>query len=303
MNGGFNIAELDSRFGIPGIAHIVEGHGGLAKVRVTSPQATGEMFLHGAHVTSWMPAGAGEVLFLSLQSRWENGRAIRGGIPICFPWFGDKADDPQAPAHGFVRTQTWQLESIMQHGGAVTVSMFTESSEATKRWWPADFRLVHRASFGADLSLELEVTNAGSTSLRFEEALHTYHRVGNIEIVRVRGLEGVRYVDKTDSNRVKSEEGEIAITSEADRIYLNTTGAIVLQDPVLNRRTLVTKENSSTTVVWNPWVKKAQTLPDLGDDEWRRMVCIETCNVRKFAVDLVSGQQHTMTARINISNR
>ena len=140
------------------------------------------MYLHGAHVTSWKPAAAAdeEVLFLSSQSRWEHGHAIRGGVPICFPWFGDKADDPKAPAHGFVRTKAWQLESIAQAGDGVTVSMFTESDEDTKRWWPAEFRLDYRVTFASELKLELVVTNTGNTSLRFEEALHAYHRVGNI---------------------------------------------------------------------------------------------------------------------------
>ena len=217
------IAESDRRFEIPGIAQVVEGNGGLPKVRITSPEAVGEMYLHGAHVTSWKPAGGEEVLFLSAQSRWENGRAIRGGVPICFPWFGDKADDPKAPAHGFVRTKAWQLESIAQAGEAVTVSMFTESDESTRKWWPADFRLVHRATFGRELRLELVVTNTGKTSLRFEEALHAYYRVGNVEKTRVGGLDAVNYLDKTDSNRKKMQHGEIAIVSETDRVYLNTS--------------------------------------------------------------------------------
>src|SRR6266700_1338059 len=143
------IAEPDGRFDIPGVAQVVEGNGGLAKVRISCPEATGEMYLHGAHVTSWKPSGADEVLFVSSQSRWEDGSAIRGGVPICFPWFGGKADDPKAPAHGFVRTKAWQLEPIAKAGGAVTVSMFTESDESTKKWWPADFRLVHRVTFGS----------------------------------------------------------------------------------------------------------------------------------------------------------
>ena len=296
------IEELDRRFEIPGIAQVVEGKGGLPKVRITSPEAAGEMYTHGAHVTSWTPAGGEEVLFLSSQTRWEHGHAIRGGIPICFPWFGGKADDPKAPAHGLVRTKSWQLESITQVGRAVTVSMFTESDESTKRWWPAEFRLVHRATFGRELSLKLEVTNTGKTSLRFEEALHTYHRVGNIEMTRVRGLDKVQYLDKTDSNRKKVQRGEIAIVSETDRVYLNTQDAVELEDTVLRRRTRVIKQNSLTTVVWNPWVQKAQALSDLGDDEWMQMICIETSNVADFALVLAPGQQHTMEAVVKLAD-
>jgi glucose-6-phosphate 1-epimerase len=296
------IVEWDRRFEIPGTASIVEGNGGLPKVRITSPEVVGEMYLHGAHITSWKPAGKEEVLFLSSQSRWEHGRAIRGGVPICFPWFGGKADDPKAPAHGFVRTKAWQLESIAHVEDEVTVSMFTESDEESKRWWPAEFRLVYRVTFASELRLELVVTNTGKTSLRFEEALHAYHRVGNILKTRVGGLYTVPYIDKTDSNRKKIQHGEIAIVSETDRVYLNTSDAIELEDPVLLRRTRVAKENSRTTVVWNPWVQKAHSLSDFADDEWMQMICIETSNVSDFAVDLAPGQQHKMKALVRVDD-
>jgi glucose-6-phosphate 1-epimerase len=296
------ILKSHRRFEIPGIAEVVEGNGGLPKVRITCPEAVGEMYLHGAHVTSWKPAGGEEVFFVSSQSLWEHGRAIRGGVPVCFPWFGGKADDPTAPAHGFVRTKSWQLGSIAQVGRAVTVSMITESDEGTKRWWPAEFRLVHRATFGRELSLELEVTNTGRTSLRCEEALHAYHRVGNVERARVRGLDGVHYLDKTDRNQEKTQQGEIVIVSETDRVYLNTSDVIELEDPVLRRRTGVTKENSGTTVVWNPWVQKARALSDFADDEWMQMICLETSNVSDFTVGLAPGQQHTMKAVVRLAD-
>src|SRR5260370_19779164 len=231
------LAESDRRSEIPGTAAVVQGNGGLQKVRITSPEVEGEMYLHGAHITSWKPTGKEEVLFLSSQSRWEQGRAIRGGIPICFPWFGDKADDPKAPAHGFVRTKAWKLESIAQVRDGVTVSMFTESDEDTKRWWPADFRLVYRVTFASELRLELVVTNTGETPLRFEEALHAYHRVGNILKTRVGGLYTAHYIDKTDSNRRKIQHGEIAIVSETDPLYLSPTAAIQFKNPVLPLRT------------------------------------------------------------------
>ncbi len=294
------VAELDRRFEIPGIARVVEGNGGLPKVLITSAQAAGEMYLHGGHVTSWRPAGAEEVLFVSARSRWETGRAIRGGIPICFPWFGGKADDPKAPAHGFARTKAWQLESIAHTGGAVTISMFTESNEDTKKWWPADFRLVHRVTFGSKLGLELALTNTGRSPLRFEEALHAYHRVGKITNIRVSGLDSVHYLDKTDGNRKKLQHGDIEIDSETDRVYLNTEGAINLHDPVLRRRIYIQKGNSRTTVVWNPWMQKVLSFSDFGADEWKQMVCIETSNVADFTVDLGPGQQHSMKAVVSL---
>src|SRR5215472_17581246 len=193
------VEELDRRFGIPGVARICEGRGGLPRIQITGSGAEGEMYLHGAHVTSWKPAGNDEVLFLSTKSNWQEGHAIRGGIPICFPWFRAKADDPKAPAHGFVRTRSWQLDSIVEDKSGIAVSMSTESDEQTRRWWPADFRLVYRVVFGPELTMELACTNTGNTGLRFEEALHTYNRVSDIANVRLQGLDKVRFLDNTDS--------------------------------------------------------------------------------------------------------
>jgi glucose-6-phosphate 1-epimerase len=295
------IAGLNRRFGIPGRAQVVEGNGGLTKVQVTSAEATGDIYLHGAHVTSWAPREAEEVLFLSSRSQWQAGRAIRGGVPVCFPWFANKAEDRGAPAHGFVRTRAWQLESIVADAGAVAVTLFTESDESTKRWWPFDFHLAHRATFGPELSLELVLTNTGASPFRFEEALHTYLKVGHIEKVRLQGLDTVPYLDKTDSNREKRQAGAISIVSETDRVYLNTRHGVEVEDEALGRRLLVAKENSLTTVVWNPWLQKAKALSDLGDAEWTQMVCVETCNVAAAAVEVGPGQQHRMKSVIRMA--
>jgi glucose-6-phosphate 1-epimerase len=288
------VEALNSRFGVPGKASIVEGNGGLPKVVVATPAAAGEIYLHGAHVTAWEPRGARPVLFVSAESRWEDGRAIRGGVPICFPWFGGKADDDAAPAHGFVRTKAWELESIAQQGDSVAVCLFTQSSDDTKKWWPADFRASLRATFGSELKLDLEVRNTGASPFRFEEALHTYLRVEDVQRVSVEGLSGVEYIDKTDVNRHKGQTGDVTIVSETDRVYLNTKSALDLQDPVLNRRIRVGKANSLTTVVWNPWVAKAHALADFGDAEWKQMICLETCNVGDYAIPLAPGHSHQL---------
>jgi glucose-6-phosphate 1-epimerase len=301
MDATNTMAELNRRSEIPGIAKVAEGNGGLLKVSVESSEAAGEMYLQGAHVTSWKPAGAEEVLFVSAQSRWENGVAIRGGVPICFPWFGGKADDSKAPSHGFVRAKTWQLDAIAQSGSAVTVTMSTGSDESTKKWWPADFHLEHRVTFGRQLHMELALKNTGTTALRFEEALHSYFRVGNVEKACVRGLDGMRYTDKTDFRKVKLQQGDVVITSETDREYLNTPHAVELDAATMERRVRITNENSLTTVVWNPWVHKAQALADLRDDEWAQMICVETSNVSEFAVNLGAGQEHVMKSMIAVS--
>ena len=241
------------------------------------------------------------MLFVSSKSGWKDGRAIRGGVPICFPWFADRSGHPTSPAHGFVRSKTWQLESIAQNGDAVNVSMVTESDGETRKWCPNDFRLVHRATFGSELTLELTVTNTSEAPLRFEEALHAYFKVGDIAQVRLQGLDTVHYLDKTDLAREKVQDGAITIVSETDRVYLDTPHEIELEDQALRRRIRVAKENSLTTVVWNPWIGKARSLSDFGDDEWQEMVCVETSNVANLAVDLVPGQQHQMKASMRVA--
>ena len=145
------ISEWNERFGISSAAQVVAGQGGLAKVQVTTPAASAEIYLHGAQVTSWKPLGNDEVLFLSAESRFEDGKAIRGGIPICFPWFRGKADDAKAPAHGVVRTKEWELVSVAQAGEDVVVTLATQSDDASQRWWPHEFRAVYRVTVGAQL--------------------------------------------------------------------------------------------------------------------------------------------------------
>jgi glucose-6-phosphate 1-epimerase len=295
-----NIDELNERFAIAGVALITAGNNGLPRVSVSGPAATAEVYLHGAHLTSWRPAGAEEVIFLSKQSQWVSGRAIRGGIPVCFPWFRNKADDPRAPAHGFVRTKEWQLDSVERLGDAVMVSLSTSSDEGTRAWWPYDFQLMHHLTIGAELRQELVVKNSGNKALRFEEALHTYYRVGGADAVRISGLDGVAYLDNMDDNREKRQQGDIAFTAQTDRAYVDTAHAVEIMDPILRRRIRLEKQESRTTVVWNPWSTGAQSLADLGD-EWRTMACVEASNIRAFAVDLAPGQLHSMQTLIKVS--
>jgi glucose-6-phosphate 1-epimerase len=183
----------------------------------------------------------------------------------------------------------------------VVVSLSTVSDEGTRAWWPHDFHLLHRATIGAELTQELVTTNTGAAPARFEEALHTYYRVGAAESVRILGLDGVAYLDNTDGNREKRQEGDIVFTAQTDRAYLDTTHAVEIMDPVLRRRIRLEKQNSRTTVVWNPWSTGAQTLSDLGDEEWRVMACVEASNMRAYPVDLAPGQQHIMKTVIKVA--
>jgi glucose-6-phosphate 1-epimerase len=302
MTAVLDVQELDRRLGIPDIARVCEGCGGLPRVEITSPLARGEIYVHGAHVTSWHPVSSDEVIFLSTKSRWQEGQAIRGGIPVCFPWFRGKADDPHAPAHGFVRTRSWQLYSIVEDNAGVAVTMFIESDDQTWRWWPGDFRLVHRVTFGSELKLELSCINTGRTMFHFEEALHTYNRVVDVGTVRLEGLDGTRFLDNTDSNKEKTQYGDLTIASQTDNAFINTQNAVDLLDPDMRRRIRLRKANSNTTVVWNPWQEGASKLQDLGEGEWKQFLCVEASNIIGAAVALAPGQEHTMSAVLSVAS-
>jgi glucose-6-phosphate 1-epimerase len=290
------VEELDRLYGIPGVARVSEGNDGLFRIRITGSQAEGEMYLHGAHVTSWKPAGSDEVLFLSSKSHWQEGRAIRGGIPICFPWFRAKADDPKAPAHGFVRTKAWQLEAITEEKSGICVSMSTESDNETRRWWPGEFRLVHRVTFGHELTLELSCTNTGEADFSFEEALHTYNRVSDVTKVRLLGLDTAQFLDNTDSNRSKVQNGDVTITAATDNAFMNTQNDVDLIDPALGRQIRLRKTNSLSTVVWNPWSDGGARLGDLSDGEWSQFLCVEASNILAASVTLAPGKEHKIAA-------
>ncbi|MGA8087993.1 MAG: D-hexose-6-phosphate mutarotase [Terracidiphilus sp.] len=302
MANDAKIAAFNGRCAISGVAKIEFGNGGLPRIQIETAAATAEIYLHGAQVTGWKPAGADEVLFVSEKSHWEAGRAIRGGIPVCFPWFRGKSDNPKAPAHGFVRTKEWHLESITEVSGeSVCVYFSTGSDEATRKWWPFDFRLEYRITVGARLKAELRMKNTGVAALRFEEALHTYFNVGDVEKAEVRGLDGVAYFDNRDGNRRKIQTGALRLSAQTDNAFVGASGSVEIVDGVLGRRLKTAKRNSNSTIVWNPWSDGASSLTDFGADEWRRMLCVEGGNILDSAVSLQPEESHTMNIEISVA--
>jgi glucose-6-phosphate 1-epimerase len=302
MGNDARILALNESLGVPAGVRIVEGNGGLPKIEIRTALAESEIYLHGAQVTGWKPAGADEVLFVSEKSYWEDGRAIRGGIPVCFPWFRAKADDPAAPTHGFVRTKEWRVESITNEPeGSVSAYLSTESDEATRRWWPFEFRLEYRVTVGARLKLELTLKNTGHSELRFEEALHTYFNVGDVERMRVTGLDGAAYLDNRDGNRRKTQAGDLRISGQTDDAFVGASGAVEIVDEVFALRAKTEKWNSNATIVWNPWRDGAASLKDFGAEEWRRMICVEGGNILDSAVVVGAAKSHTLAVEIVIS--
>lgn len=287
---------------IPGIATFHQGPDGLTRLCITAPLAAAEIALDGAHVMHFQPSGAAPVLFLSRSSHLAPGKPIRGGIPVCFPWFGPRAGRPDSPAHGFARIHLWEVESLTASAaGSVTAVLRLTSNEETRAHWPHDFIARLRIEVARELTVTLDVENTGAEPWQFEEALHTYFAVSDVREVSVTGLEGAAYLDKTDAlQRKQLGSDPLHIVSETDRVFPGTTATCVIDDPGLRRRILVEKSGSQTTVVWNPWIAKAAAMPDFGDDEWPQMLCIETANTGDDVVTVPPGGTHSMSTKISL---
>ena len=287
---------------LPDEVRVEAGRGGLRRLVIGTAQADAEIYLQGAHVTHFQPRGGKPVLFMSAKSWFEPGKPIRGGVPICFPWFGPRQDGKPGAAHGFARLLEWELTAAEQAGnGAVEIGLRLVSNDATRKEWDGEFEAEYRVTVGPALGLRLRVRNTSRQPMRIEEALHTYLAVDDVRQVTIEGLAGTAYSDRVGTPHEETEgAAPIRITAETDRIYRNTHAMCVVRDPGWNRRLVVEKTGSDATVVWNPWIAKAKAMPDFGDDEWPSMLCIETCNVREHAVTVAPGQSHGMGAVIRV---
>ena len=276
------------------------GNGGMPRARVRGARADAEVYLQGGHVTRWQPHGGEPVLFLSRRAVYAPGKAIRGGVPLIFPWFGPHGSDGRAPMHGFARSRPWRLVTSGPGAeGAVVLELGLEDDEATRAAWPPAFSLRYRVSVGDVLALALEVVNTSPAPFTFEAALHTYLAVGDIHAVAVTGLGDTPYIDKVDAMTRKRLGAEpLRLAGETDRVFLGTRARCVVTDRALGRRLIVDKTGSATTVVWNPWSAKAAEIADLEPDDWRRLVCVETANAADDAVTLAAGARHVMSATI-----
>lgn len=292
------VAELNEQFGLEGVL-LFEEEAGLRRVRVRTAAATATVYLHGAHVTAWEPTGFGPVVFCSERSEFAPGKAIRGGIPICFPWFGPRGDGLAGPSHGFARVQEWELGFAALVGEDVHLTFTLGPTAMSRELGFDEFRVVYEVRVGRALGLRLTVANMGKSPMRFEEALHTYFVVGDVERTGISGLEKARYLDKTDGMREKTgPAGEMRLREWTDRVYVGASGAVELRDG--ERKISVGKTGSKTTVVWNPWAEASEKIADLGAEEWHEFVCVETANTGADAVVIGPGEVHGMEAEITV---
>jgi D-hexose-6-phosphate mutarotase len=286
------------KFEIPGRVTFANGSGGLPKINITTGRSTAEIYLRGAHITGFQKNGEPLLLFLSRLSHFAAGKAIRGGVPVCFPWFGRREGDVM---HGFARITEWNLiETAATPDGGVTVRFRLPSTTANAAW-PA-YRAEFVVAVTDQLVMELIATNeSADRNFDFENCLHTHFAVGDILDVSIAGLKGAHYLDKTDKNARKLESADaIRITAETNRVYPDTPGTVEIRDAKFRRTIRVDKSGSAATVVWNPWT--TQKMPDDFDPaEHRQMICVESGNVGQNKLSLAPGK--TAGLKVVLSSR
>jgi glucose-6-phosphate 1-epimerase len=297
-----DIAKANDEFGIDGILHICAGDGGFPLINIDNEHARAEICSYAGQVLSYRPAGEqDDLLFVSRQASFQPGKAIKGGIPVCWPWFGADPEARNRPDHGFVRARQWTLlltESMSD--GATRLRLGIKDDEVTRALWPHAFALEIEVTVGPTLGVALISRNSGDASVILTQALHSYFNIGDVRQAQVLGLAGHAYIDKVAEGAERSQSGPINFDGPVNRIYLDTADELIIDDPSLDRRIHIEREGSRSAVVWNPWIEQSRSMADFGDDEYLRMLCVETTNAATDSVTLAPGASYRLASRYAI---
>ena len=275
----------------------LDGQGDLPMLEISTHWSTAEIYLLGAHVTQFKKKDEPPLLFLSQCSRFNEGHPIRGGIPVIFPWFGQREGLGQ---HGFARVKSWDLKEVLPApDGSVSVRFRLPDCPEAAAFPP--FTADYVVTVNQSLTLQLIITNQSKDAeFTFENCLHTYFEVADATAISIHGLMGVSYLDKVASFLEKTETSDaLRVASEVDRIFLNTAGTVEILDPRIGRRICVEKQGSASTVVWNPWITKSRQMSDFGDEEYEHMICVESGNVASNSISLSPGGISTLTVKLS----
>jgi D-hexose-6-phosphate mutarotase len=290
--------ELNRQFAIAGKLAFEELPGGFLLAHVDTAYGKATVALQGAHVMTYQSTGHEPLIWLSKLAKCAPGKSIRGGVPVCWPWFGAHESNAQFPGHGFARTVPWQLaEAQLLPDGRVRLAFELIHSDLTREQWPWASTVHNIVTVGQELEVELATTNNDVAPFQLGQALHTYFVVGDIRRVGIAGFDGCEYIDKVGGTSRKRQAGAVTFGGETDRIYLGTSGQCEIKDPAMSRSILVTSTGSRSTVVWNPWIDKADKMGDFGPDGYLGMVCVETANAAEDVIVLAPGETHRMTAQ------
>ena len=291
--------ELDDKFSIEGEIGFAELEGDIPFIMIANKFGEADISLYGAHILSYRPHDTIDLLWMSPLSLFEEGKAIRGGIPVCFPWFGPHSGDAGLPQHGFARITMWEVsETKSMEKGESYVALKLVSSEETRKYWPHDFVAEMIFVLGNQLSVSLKVTNTSSEPIEYTAALHSYFNLSGIENISIEGLENTQYENQLDGQRYKQDENPLKITEATTRHYFDTEADSVIRDPYFRRSIRIKKEGSKCTTVWNPGAEACEKMNDMPDDGYETFVCVETVNNINDRIILSPGESHTSTAII-----
>lgn len=294
----FDLNELNRRFAVTQAIQFVAGPAGLPHLQLNGPWGKARLCVQGAQLLHWQPRGARQVLWLSPRAQFAAGQAIRGGIPICWPWFGAHPNQPAAARHGYARTALWQVVSCQQDMlGGIQVNLKLPADAAPAGDWPQPiWAELNIQISNAGLVLSLWTHNLGDAPVQISQALHTYFAVSDVQQVSVQGLAGLSYVDKlAEGGQLCTQTDELSIDGAVDRVYLDTPAECRLIDPRWQRCIHIQKRGSASTVVWNPGAEQAEQLSDMGNAaNYLRMLCIESANVGPNAFELAPGASHEL---------
>lgn len=294
------LSELNHRFGIPGHLRFQKGPGGLVIAEISNHQASATLFLQGAHLARWTPRRQHSVIWLSPNAQFVAGKPIRGGVPVCWPWFADHPSETGLPFHGYARTALWEVvETAKTEDGSTRLRLHLPVDAARPRSWPDATDLSLQLTIGNVLEMELRTDNLGVEPVVLSQALHAYFHVGDVRRVEVLGLNGP-YIDKLTAERQPGQAGPLTLAEAVDRIYLDATDHCLLVDPKLKRRIRIAKRGSASTVVWNPWAEKSAQMVDMGENAHLHMVCVESANVADDAVTIAPGSSHCLAVRYEV---
>src|SRR5512139_2433318 len=297
------LAELNQRFGIHNHLMFIEIAGGLIAAEIKNAHANASIALQGAHLMTYQRHEEEPVIWLSKYAKFAAGKSIRGGVPICWPWFGPHASDAKLPGHGYARTVLWEvLETRALPDGATFIRLGLIETEASRAQWPHASSAQVEITVGKSLRVELVTHNSGQQAFTLGEALHTYFHISDVAQMTIRGLEGCDYLDKVGEPARRTQQNGIVIESEVDRVYVDTATDCVIEDRGLKRAIRIAKQGSRSTVVWNPWTEKADKMGDFGPQLHRDMVCVESGNALENVVTLAPGETHKLVAVYSVES-
>ena len=297
-----SIEQLNTDYGIAGQLKFVEGKGGFPVIEIENTLARALISVYGGQVLSFQPVTEPEdLMFLSEKAYYQSGKAIKGGIPLCWPWFGSDPENLGRSSHGFARNNFWTvLATEVTPGRETKVKLELVDTAETREIWSQAFNLTLEITVGNTLTLELVTRNTGDKAFSITQALHTYFKVGDIDQVKVLGLANTKYLDKVDNFEEKHQQGAVTIAEEVDRIYTDVPQELVIEDASFARRIKITSDGNKTAVVWNPWVDLCAKSADLEAEDYKRFICVETANAAKDVVEISPNSEYRLFVNYQI---